>query len=484
MRFSFCLYSLLPLVAASLLGGCKSREENAIGGLSEALDTKFEQLHYSKVFSTSSYTGHTYLDFMDQKIFPAMKDLAQNGYSVGNADAMETAYNLSDTKVQKKVDSLYGGLDKIKDIASQLEGKNAKLSTLPAMIHSIDADVDQWGLSTFVGLASGGGVAIKYASQNYALNIHYDSKEQKSGRSYGTGPGRGANDASDKQYLDDLESYTTSQTNLVDFYENLLLALTNTDTSKYSKLNAEGQSLLTDFLAVYTAEQARNLMDGKITQHWDAALLEVTLLAAFHAGQDHITLYYKNPADQKVKFTNKTMNQKPCAVPAGQPRDAKIRDYWQFSARIMDTKNCKRSGINVTKNQFRRLGARITGYFVEKKNGQYVRPDLFAIYDAAKTAVNGNLNRDNLFMALSAFLINNKTPRQLTNVDAIVKSYVAFLEKIRTEAPQITTYIAEQEGSNSTDTAGSFSELENDFDFSDQFDAVREEDEKVKALLQ
>ena len=31
---------------------------------------------------------------------------------------------------------------------------------------------------------------------------------------------------------------------------------------------------------MYTAEQARNLMDGRITLHWDAALLEVTLLAS------------------------------------------------------------------------------------------------------------------------------------------------------------------------------------------------------------
>ena len=43
-------------------------------------------------------------------------------------------------------------------------------------------------------------------------------------------------------------------------------------------------------------------MDNRITTHWDAALLEVTLLGAFHAGQKEIKLFYKDPLTGEQRF--------------------------------------------------------------------------------------------------------------------------------------------------------------------------------------
>ena len=39
-----------------------------------------------------------------------------------------------------------------------------------------------------------------------------------------------------------------------------------------------------------------------------------------------------------------------------------MRDYWQFSRNINSSSSCSRSGINITKREFRKLGTEITSY--------------------------------------------------------------------------------------------------------------------------
>lgn len=388
----------------------------------------------------SPFSGQTYLSFMKNQVRPALNEIATNGYLVGDAAAMELAYQASDTKVKRKVDKLWGGIENVKAIAEKLKGTRVDLNTLPKKIHEASGDpkLDIYGLASFVGLASGGGVAIKYADKNYAFNIHYDVTEQKSGRSFGTGPLRGANDASDKQYLDDLEHYVRgSQSDLNHFYRVLFNTVLNTDPSKYQSMNKEGQALLTDFMAVYTAEQARNLMDGKVEPHWDAALLEVTLLASFHGGQEVLELYYTDRVQQTMSFTTTTFDQTPCANPSKQ-REAKLRDYWQFSKNITNIKNCKRSGINVTKSEFRTLGQNITSYMIANHP---------AAYEKVSKNINAGARKDNVFEALSYFLISDKTPSKFTSakVKQTVDAWVEFLETIRNEADRISFEVRQAE---------------------------------------
>ncbi|MCX6125721.1 MAG: hypothetical protein NTV34_13395, partial [Proteobacteria bacterium] len=308
--------------------------------------TSTAEIEFDSTFDLADYTGQTYLSFMTTEVKPAMDTLATDGYVVKGAEAMATAFESVGPKVQGKVARDFGGIENVKKIASKLEGTTVTLATLPGKIKEVDRSASIYDLATFIGLASGGGVKVKYADQNYGLNIHYDVTEQRSGRSYGVGPTRNANDASDKEYLTDLESYVRgSKDNLGEFYTTLFESLLNSDPSNYALVSPEGQTLLTDFLAVFTAEQARNLMDGRIAPHWDAALLEVTLLASFHAGQDKIELFYTNPATRETAFTDKTLKQTPCKAAGESLQAARLSDYWQFSRNITDPSNCRRSGI-------------------------------------------------------------------------------------------------------------------------------------------
>lgn len=388
------------------------------------------------------YKGMTYLQFMKSAVFPDMVKLSKDGYEIKGEEAIRKAYELSDRKVQKKVWRLFGGLDTVIEIAEELEGEIVTLNNLPDKIGKIERDVDRYNLSTFLGLASGGGVAIKYYEQNYGYNVHYDAREQRSGRSFGVGPTRKANDASDKQYLDDIEHYMeTSPENMGEFYRTMMQSLFNSDSSNYPSITEEGQSVLTDFLSVYTAEQARNLMSGSVHLHWDAALLEVSLLAAFHAGQSEFMMYYQNRVTGKTEFTKTVIKQSKtrCRL-ADLDRDlrqARMRDYWQFSERINDESNCGRSGINITKDEFRKLGKDITKYMFSNHPG---------LASELKNAMGVRGYTSNLFKDLSKTLINKRAPKSYSEarVDRIANAWINFLAQVRTDADAITSEILTQ----------------------------------------
>jgi hypothetical protein len=401
--------------------------------LGHASDAKKKLIkNYEHTYDIADHVGQTYLSFMKSVIKPAMDELATEGYVMKGADAVKMTYNTSFKKVQGVVNKS-GGLENVKAIAEQLEGKVVTLESLPTEIAKIDRSVDRYRLATFLGLASGGGVVIRYHTNNYAYNIHYDTTEQKSGRSFGAGPTRLANDASDKAYLDDIEEYITQEKeNLPEFYYTLMQTLLNSDASNFVNVSKFGQTVLTDFLAVYTAEQARNLMDGDVHTHWDAALLEVTLLASFHAGQEALKIYYFNPATEEVSFTDSVLKQAPCEVPE-VAKQARMHDYWQFSRRVQDLKNCRRSGINITNREFRQLSKDITAYMSIHHTKVLARL-------TSSMGLSGKVT--NIYHELSKFLINDHTATDLADAtQEITDAWVEFLTIVTEEAAAITAQI-------------------------------------------
>lgn len=403
-------------------------------GLILSLPIFAQPIPFVHEYDINDYKGQSYLSFMQNEVKPSLDALATDGYEVKGADSIQVAYDNSDTKVRRKVERDFGGLRKVKEIAEALEGEVVTLETLPGKIRAIDRSVDAYGLATFIGLASGGGVSIKYHTGNYALNVHYDTVEERSGRSFGVGSTRPANDASDKDYLNDVQHYSRNDAeDFNDFYRAMLETLLNSDASHYNRVEDEGQTVLTDFLAVFTAEQARNLMDGEVRPHWDAALLEVTLLAGFHSGQDEFKLYYQNPQTGETTFTNETLKQTPCAVPERTQR-ATMKDYWQFSRNITNTEHCRRSGINITKKEFRLL---------EQKINKYVAANNPELLENLQTAMNLNRTPRNIYEALSQYLISDRSARSLSEekVEEITSAWLNFLNYVQENANEISAQI-------------------------------------------
>lgn len=376
----------------------------------------------------------TFLSFMEERVKPAMDELATEGYEMCTSAEVGQAYAAAHSKVKGKVSGM-GGISVVKGIVDRLndrlDGRKVTLDSLPGEIAAVARNVNRYDLAAFLGLACGGGVRVDFFAENYALNVHYDVTEERSGRSFGVSDERAANDASDKAYLDDLQAYSTGEPeNLPAFYAALFGALLKTDGSGYADVSVDGRAVLTDFLAVYIAEQARNLMDGSVTPHWDAALLEVTLLASFHAGQENLALYYKNPGTGQTTFTDRTLRQRACAVPTSS-KTASLNDYWQFSRNINDPSNCKRSGINITKSEFRMLGTEIT---------KHLRTNRPAVYQKVKTALGLTSNSTNLYYSLSKFLIGNNAPRSMSAARAgmIADAWVEMLKTVTEDAAEIS----------------------------------------------
>jgi hypothetical protein len=409
------------------------------------------------ILSNNSESGMSYLQLMAKKIKPENDKLADSGFNIIDAAGMETAYSLVSDKVQKKVSQKLGGLEHVKAMAGSLQGKHANLDSLPNILKEGDPegkvnDANKYDYAAFFGLVSGGGFAMEYAPGNYSLNVQYDDENEMSGRSFGMTDTRNASDASDKEYLKDLQDYTRGDDAATSsaFFETLLKTLLNNDTAGYATLDSKpGKNVLTDFLAVMTAEQIRNLMDEQVSPHWDAALLEVTLLSAFHSAQKPVKLYVFDRVEGKSVFTDNPYEQQRCAkVTKDSPkRAASYIDYWQFSKAFANKKNCGRSGINVTSQEFRKMGTKISAY--TKANNA-------ALFEKVRKSVEGAETITNLYYALSAFLINsdwvdNEHPKMLaankagiaSKADSIAKTWVEFLEYTHKEAPAITKLIEE-----------------------------------------
>lgn len=396
------------------------------------------------VIKFSDFKGMTYLSFMQEVVKPTLDEYATDGYVLkGKRDISKALSNVS-SKVSRAAVSAAGSKEKLLEIAEELDGQTTNLYELPDLIASVKPGVNRFKLATFFGLVSCGGAIIEYAPGHIAYNIHYgtgeNDKDDRTGRSFGEGDARSADDASDKNYLKDLEEFGTEHSTSMDqFYKTLVSSLADSNPTGFTKISDHGKTLLTDFLAVYTAEQARNLMDGKISVHWDAALLEVTLLEAFHAGQDEIKLFYKDPYTGEVSFTNTVYNQDTgCSETERSQRSARVYDYWQFSA-SNDPSHCKRSGINITKREFRKLAEKITTY--EKEHN----PEL--VQSILEHIGSSSIAKKNVFYGISKFFINSNTEKSLGSRRSrdLASDFVAFLGQVKKDAMKITALIEKGE---------------------------------------
>lgn len=243
------------------------------------------------------------------------------------------------------------------------------------------------------------------------------------GRSFSETPLHNADDISDKSYLQGLEDLVRGE-DPQNFFRVVLQGLVNCDFSGYSKLSDLGQSVATDFFAIYTAEQDRHLMADLKAHAWDAALLEVTLLSSLHSGQEKITLMVNGEMKDIVQ------NQIRCGKSDGKTRDASLIDYWQFTTNP-DPAQCGRSGINITKRDFRALGQKISDY--EREH----HPELV---EQVESHFKGIRTGGNLFAELSSYLISYKAPRSMgRDGQALVKDMMVFLAQVRNDANEMTS---------------------------------------------
>jgi hypothetical protein len=154
------------------------------------------------------------------------------------------------------------------------------------------------------------------------------------------------------------------------------------------------------------------------------ALLEVTLLSSLHGGQEKIALLVNGEMKDIVQ------NQARCGQSDGKTRDASLIDYWQFTTNP-DPKSCGRSGINITKKDFRALGLAVSKF--EREHHPELVANVERHFEGVKTG-------GNVFAELSSYLISYKAPRSMgRDGQQLVKDMMAFLEQVHADANEITS---------------------------------------------
>lgn len=390
-------------------------------------------LNYKSLVNVNDYKGTPFFEVMKNVIKPQLDKFATEGFVVADGKTVIASLDNVDRKVSRDALS-YTNNNQLSALADSLNAQGKiTFYDLPAKIKT----GDRYGLTTYFALVSGGGVGVKFSDEVLAYNVNYGTgkvdKDEMTGRSFGAaGTYHKAFDASDAAYLKSLEKIARpaipdNGKEIINFSRAILDIITKSDGSSLSKLSNEGKAVASDFLAVYIAEQDRHLMANLKSHHWDSALLEVTLLAAFHAGQDKLTLIVEE-SQNKFKFTDKVTKQHKVTDtnPDLTLRDAGMIDYWQFSS---NPENAGRSGINITRQSFQKLESAITKF--EKAN----HPELVAAIE--KIIGKSSFNT---FDLVSDFLINFNTQAAVkANASTLTDAYVKFLEQVRKDAKLITS---------------------------------------------
>ncbi|MBK24626.1 MAG: hypothetical protein CME70_11580 [Halobacteriovorax sp.] len=241
------------------------------------------------------------------------------------------------------------------------------------------------------GIKKGEGVEVILGKDVTTYHVKYkadhEDKVERSGRSFGA-VGYGSikkyvADASYKHYLRTLERVLRGSDEEVEaFYSAIIKLITDSDPTELAQLETKSKQVASDFVAIYIAEQYRRLTatQGEYlgrSHRWDDALMQVTLVAAFHSGQDQMQMFYEG------EFTGEVYNQNACLYKAPgkeeerantEKREARLYDYWQFTVRS----ECPgRSGVNLTRRDFEKLGRALTDHL-----GSSIKElDLGAAYD-------------------------------------------------------------------------------------------------------
>lgn len=402
----------------------------------------------ASTFDLKANVGKTYVYFMKSKVKPALDKLSDesNGGGGGFKNIGATAYQAQQIHLDKKTLLGYQGAkwnrtlkkyegalreDQIVDVYNSL--KKIKPNSTVDSLSYYSRDDKGWAakndmalaikdarvnsapfdLATLYALTGGIGVKVKIDDNNYNYHVLYKTgktnphEEVMSGRSFASSPSHGAADATDPEYLRDLKKYLDSTNDVKPFYRAMILALANCDTSGWAQNSDLGQSVLSDFLTVYTAEADRHLMVNlKNGQHpWEIDLAAVTAVSAISSKSGKIVNGGEVVESDLVGWFAPSPNNKPDGP--------------------------QRSGIGITRNDRKKLQRAIHAYEMTTKDGKQLIADIQAI-------IGTNYNKNDVIQGVFEYLSNSYTPQSLgPNANKLADLVAKFIEAASNDADEI-----------------------------------------------
>ena len=288
-----------------------------------------------------------------------------------------------------------------------------------------DSETERRRSSYEIDLRRGAGISVKLNNENYNVHVNFPNAST-GGRSFGWTDGQ-VGDWSDKMYLDNLQKLVRSRNRneISQFYETIIEMLGACESDRLGSLNNQGQRVAANFLAIFSAEQYRSMVPDP-HKNWDDALLEVTLLGAFHGGQTKITKFYLGRFAATAKEQGPGVYARimpgPKASEADDKTNAELNDYWQFSA----NPDSIQSGINITRYDFEKMGKAITKFESEQKNN-----NLALVEDIVGKS-------DNVIKAIANYFTQGKS-KSVKKANALAERVSNLMMDIYDDANAITT---------------------------------------------
>lgn len=396
----------------------------------------------NRTFDLSQVKGQTYITFLKNKLKPTLDSLSNGFPNIGSqAFRTQAEENLSEKTFAKykgakwnrnsrsyegalsdtQVEHVYEALKKIRptstvDSLQYYDQNDSSWSAKNDMAQALKAagvNAAPFDLGTLYALTGGLGVKVKLDANNYNYHVLYKTgkrdphQEVMSGRSFAASPGRKAADATDPEYLRDLEAYLKSNSDVRPFIQTMILALANSDMSSLHYLSDDGQAILGDFFTVYTAEAVRHLMvnleDG--VHPWEIDLAAVTFISPISVRMGKIVTNGMLKQDSIGGWFAPSPNNQP-----GGPQ---------------------RSGIGITRRDRIKLQAAIHRYEMGTADGKKIISDIQSII-----GVNGNPN--DVIQGVFEFLSAKTTPATMgANAQKLATLMAQFNQMITEDAAQI-----------------------------------------------
>jgi len=286
------------LLATTLLGACSADDGVGTNDDNE-LTTKLLCDNGSGVrpFRLDKCAGKfSYLKVMVSK--GGIKDLIDadgaRQVPVASVETIAKAKNQFEHTVPEKVLFLFKTRDTgFNEMVGKLANHQATPLDYPAMIRGAIKQGDMFKpvplaavmIAPYLTIASGGGSQIFLDDTNRFINVGYKTGadvevDVKSGRSFGATASRGALDPSDNFYLAELTKYLKTSDRAA-LYTSMLEILSASDASRMKSITPEGQTVITDFMAVYTAEEDRHIMAKFRSHPWELDLATATWVSSY-----------------------------------------------------------------------------------------------------------------------------------------------------------------------------------------------------------
>lgn len=443
---------LLSLILLSFFS-CSTHQSVSVvseSNESRTIASKDQGIAYplSSSFDLRTNLGKTYIFFVKTKVKPALDKLSDvsNGGGGGFDNIGSDAYLSQNIFLDKKTLSGYkgvkwnrntkkyeGGLsdDQVSSVFNSLKKVKAH-STVDSLTY-FSRDDKSWAtkndmslaikdarvssapfdLATLYALTGGLGVKVKIDENNYNYHVLYKTghtkpnEEVMSGRSFASSVSHGASDASDPEYLRDLKKYLDSTTDLKPFYRAMIMALANSDTSGWATLSDIGQSVLSDFLTVYTAEADRHLMvnlqDGN--HPWEIDLAAVTCVSAVSAKTGKVVIGGIVTESDLGGWFAPSPNNKPDGP--------------------------QRSGIGITRKDRQKLQRAIHAFEMGTPDGKQMIADIQSI-------IGTKTNKNDVIQGVFEFLSNKNTPESVgPKAQQLADLMAKFIEAASNDADEI-----------------------------------------------